>query len=414
MKSLKDFLRNFFNNSGHYVFLSFLIAKICGFIGSLLIIRLLPENEFGVLSIVLSLLTIFLPFTGFGSSQSLMRYGSMSSDKDQKQKLSAYFFYKGLLFEFILIAVFLSIYIFYNDKYEDILLIFIFCAIRMVGYYFVNHIQTFYRINGKNHIFARINNSINIVGLMLILVLTYFFKFYGYLFAIAITPYLSLIWLKKDIYTAGKFIPDNYKTLWRYGMFTAATSLISDTLFSLDIILLGFLMDETAVANYRVAILIPSNITFLAISFMQSDFPVLSKNYKDRKFLTSYVINFHKIFLPICIMIFLFFYFFDSYILRFFFGENYSHNTSLLMILLIGFNLGMITRNLYGNLLPAVGKIEINTWVCLASLLLLAVLAYFLVPLYGVIGMGIAMSSTLLLSGLAFLVFFFLYLKKLS
>ncbi|MEI7488441.1 MAG: oligosaccharide flippase family protein, partial [Chryseobacterium sp.] len=113
MKSLKDFLRSFFNNSGHYVFLSFLIAKICGFIGSLLIIRLLPENEFGVLSIFLSVLTIFLPFTGFGSGQSLMRFGSISSDENEKLKISSYFFFKGILFEIILIILFLGASIFY-------------------------------------------------------------------------------------------------------------------------------------------------------------------------------------------------------------------------------------------------------------------------------------------------------------
>ncbi|ANF50919.1 hypothetical protein A0O34_10490 [Chryseobacterium glaciei] len=414
MKSLKDFLRSFFNNSGHYVFLSFLIAKICGFIGSLLIIRLLPENEFGVLSIVLSVLTIFLPFTGFGSGQSLMRFGSISSDENEKLKISSYFFFKGILFEIILIILFLGASIFYFNKYEDIFIIFIFCAIRLGGYYFVNHIQAFYRITGKNQTFARINNVVNIGGLILLFICTYFFKFYGYLIAIAITPYLALFWLKKDIYLSRKFIPKNYKEMWRYGAFTAATSLISETLFSLDILLLGFLMNETAVANYRVAILIPSNITFLAVSFLQSDFPILSKNYRNKKFLSSYVVNFHKIFLPICAGIFIFFFFFDEYILQFFFGKTYVENGTLLMILLIGFNVGMLTRNLYGNLLPAVGKIEINTWISVASLLILYGVSSFLIPTYGVVGMGIAMTSTLLISGFSYMVFFLLYLRKLS
>src|SRR5690606_9559708 len=136
------------------------------------------------------------------------------------------------------------------------------------------------------------------------------------------------------------------------------------------------LLNETAVANYRVAILIPANITFLAVSFMQSDFPILSKNYKNKHFLKSYVVNFHKIFLPICIGIFIFFLLFTETVMKIFFGENYTENSTLLLILLIGFNFGMLTRNLYGNLLPAVGKIEINTWVSVGSLVLLSVLAY--------------------------------------
>jgi O-antigen/teichoic acid export membrane protein len=413
MKSLKDFLRSFFDNHGHYVFLSFLIAKICGFASTLLVIRLLPENEFGILSIVISVLTIFLPFTGFGSGQTLMRFGSISSDEHEKRKISSYFFFKGIVFEILLTVLFLSVAFFYLNKYEDIFLIFVFCAVRLAGFYFVNHIQVFYRITGKNRTFARINNVVNIGGLLLILVLTYFFKLYGYLIAIAITPYLSLFWLTKDIYSFRQFIPKNYKEMWKYGGFTAATSLISDTMFSLDILLLGFLMNESAVANYRVAILIPSNITFLAISFLQSDFPLLSKNYRNKAFLTSYIINFHKVFIPVCIGIFVFFLFFNQYILKYFFGTAYTDNSDLLMILLIGFNIGMLTRNLYGNLLPAVGKIEINTWVGIASLIFLAVAAYLLLPIYGVLGMGIAMTATILISGFSYLIFFFLYLKKL-
>jgi O-antigen/teichoic acid export membrane protein len=310
--------------------------------------------------------------------------------------------------------LFLGASIFYFNKYEDIFLIFIFCAIRLGGYYFVNHIQAFYRITGKNQTFARINNVVNIGGLLLIFICTYFFKFYGYLIAIAITPYLALFWLKKDIYLSRKFIPANYKEMWRYGSFTAATSLISETLFSLDILLLGFLMNETAVANYRVAILIPSNITFLAVSFLQSDFPILSKNYRNKKFLSSYVVNFHKIFLPICAGIFIFFFLFNEYILQFFFGKMYVENGALLMILLIGFNIGMLTRNLYGNLLPAVGKIEINTWISVASLLILYGISSLLIPTYGVVGMGIAMTCTLLISGFSYMIFFLLYLRKLS
>lgn len=413
MKSLKDFLRSFFSNSGHHVFFSFLIAKISSFLGSLLIIRLLPENEFGILSIVLSVLTIFIPFTGFGSSQSLMRFGSMSLDKEEKLKISSYFFFKGILFELILILLFLCTSVFYFHKYEDIFIIFIACAVRLGGFYFLNHIQVFYRITGKNQTFARINNVVNIGGLLLVLVLTYFFKFYGYLIAISIAPYLSLFCLNKEIYAHRTVRPGNYKEMWRYGIFTALTSLTSDALYSLDILLLGFMMNENAVANYRTAILIPSNVIFLATSFLQSDFPVLSKNYKDKNFLQSYVVNFNKFFIPICLGILIFFYVFKKYIIIVFFGEAYVENTTLFMILSIGFTLGMLTRNLYGNLLPAVGKVEINAWIGTGSLIFLAVLAYLLVPAYGAIGMGIAMTATLLASGLGFLFFFFSYLRKL-
>lgn len=413
MGGLKEFLSRFFSNKGHHVFFSFLIAKICGFLGSLVIIRLLPENEYGILSIVMSVCAIFLPFSGFGSNQILLRYGAIS-EKENKQNLSSYLFFKGIFNEIILIVIFVGISLFYAPKYENIIIIFLFFGIRLMGFYLSNHIQTYYRISGKNDIFAKVSNAINIGGFILLLVLTYLFKFYGYLLAIALIPYLSLFWLKKEMFSAKRIVYDNKKEIWRFGIFTAATSVISETLFSLDVMLLGFLMNENAVANYKVAILLPSNITVLAISFMQSDYPLLSKNYQNKNFLRSYIKNYYKIFIPICILILGFFYFFKDLLLKVFFGTNYSDNSNLMMILLLGFTFGMLSRNLFGNLLPAVGKIEVNTWVSILSLIILSVTAYFLVNTFGILGMGISLSLVLIWEGLAYLIFFGNYLKKLT
>lgn len=413
MGGLKEFLSRFFSNKGHHVFFSFLIAKICGFLGSLVIIRLLPENEYGILSIVMSVCAIFLPFSGFGSNQILLRYGAIS-EKENKQNLSSYLFFKGIFNEIILIVIFVGISLFYAPKYENIIIIFLFFGIRLMGFYLSNHIQTYYRISGKNDIFAKVSNAINIGGFILLLVLTYLFKFYGYLLAIALIPYLSLFWLKKEMFSAKRIVYDNKKEIWRFGIFTAATSVISETLFSLDVMILGLLMNENAVANYKVAILLPSNITVLAISFMQSDYPLLSKNYQNKNFLRSYIKNYYKIFIPICILILGFFYFFKDLLLKVFFGTNYSDNSNLMMILLLGFTFGMLSRNLFGNLLPAVGKIEVNTWVSILSLIILSVTAYFLVNTFGILGMGISLSLVLIWEGLAYLTFFGNYLKKLT
>ena len=413
MGGLKEFLSRFFSNKGHHVFFSFMIAKICGFLGSIVIIRLLPENEYGILSIVMSVCAIFLPFSGLGSNQILLRYGSIS-EKENKQNLSSYLFFKGIFNEIILIVIFVGISLFYTPKYENIIIIFLFFGIRLMGFYLSNHIQTYYRISGKNDIFAKVSNAINIGGFILLLILTYLFKFYGYLLAIAFIPYLSLFWLKKEMFSAKRIVYDNKKEIWRFGIFTAATSVISETLFSLDVMILGFLMNENAVANYKVAILLPSNITVLAISFMQSDYPLLSKNYQNKNFLRSYIKNYYKIFIPICILILGFFYFFKDLLLKVFFGTNYSDNSNLMMILLLGFTFGMLSRNLFGNLLPAVGKIEVNTWVSILSLIILSVTAYFLVNTFGILGMGISLSLVLIWEGLAYLTFFGNYLKKLT
>lgn len=415
MKSLQKFLQNFFKNKGQHVFLSLLIAKICAFLGSLFIIRILPESEFGTMSIVASVFAIFAPFSGFGSQQSLLRFGSLGDDIAEKKALSKYLFFKGFGFQVLLSVIFLLVSFFYAARYEEIFYIFLFFAVRLIGFYFFNHIQSDLRIFGNNRQFAMVNNVVNICGVILLLVLSYFFGLTGYLFALALAPFLALFWFKKEDFS---FVMQDFnfskKEIWKYGLHASGTALLSDTFFSADVLLLSFLMNETAVANYKVAILIPANITFLALTFMQSDFPVLAKNHQNRRFLISYILNYYKIFLPATVFIFLAGFLVKTDILHLFFSSKYEDNSRVFIILLAGFCGNMLLRNLYGNLLSAVGKMKSNTFVSFMTLLLLPVFSVFLVKLFGVEGMAISLSLSMLINGLTLMFSFYLYLKKLK
>ena len=415
MKSLSEFLQNFFQNKGQHVFLSLLIAKICAFLGSLFIIRILPESEFGTMSIVASVFAIFAPFSGFGSHQSLLRFGAMSDEVSEKRKLANYLLLKGFGYQLLLSFIFLLVSIFYVSKYEDIFYIFLFFAARLIGFYFFNYIQSELRIFGNNREFARVNNVVNILGVILLLILSYFFGLKGYLIAIALTPFISLFWFKKENL---KSITENFsfsrKEIWNYGLHASGTALLSDALFSADVLLLSFLMNETAVANYKVAILIPANITFLALTFMQSDFPVLAKNYQNRDFLWNYIKNYYKIFIPISVLIFLVGFIFKSEILHLFFSAKYADNSLVFIVLLGAFCLNMLFRNLYGNLLSAVGKMKINTLISALTLLFIFGFSFLFVPNFGVNGMAMSLTLTLFINGLLLMFSFLYYLKNLK
>lgn len=415
MESLQEFLRNFLNRKGQYVFFSLLIAKLCAFIGALFLIRILPENEFGTMSIVASIFAVFVPFSGFGSPQILLRYGSITNGDHEKNALSNYLFFQGFGYQVLLGLLFLAVSIFYVNRYENILMIFAFFAIRLIGVYYLNHIQSQFRIFGQNAKFALVNNVVNISGLVLLLLLSYFFGLNGYLLAIAITPFFALIWFKrKDFKRSTESFSFKKKELWNYGIHASGTALLSDLLFSADILLLSFLIDESAVANYKVAILIPANITFLAITFMQNDFPELAKNYLNKSFLTNYISNYYKIFLPISLLVLIIGYLGKNEILHLFFSEKYSDNGFIFAILLLGFCLNMLLRNLYGNLLSAVGKMKLNTAVSLLTLIFLIIFSFIFVKMFGIMGMAISLTLSMFLSGLLLLFFFSLYLKKLK
>ena len=414
MGSLSDFLRNFLKNKGHFVFGSLLVAKICGFVGSLVIIRLLSENDFGLISIVASLSAIFLAFSGFGSQQILLRYGSIAKNSKEKKALSAYLLKQGFYYQMALSFVFLLCSIFYLDRFEKIISLFIAFAVRLIGVFFYNHIQSQLRIGGRNREFARLNNVVNISGLILILILTYFFGIVGYLIAMILMPFISLFWFKNINFSEKIELKFSKNEIWKYGLFTAGTAVLGDALFSLDIILMGFLMNESSVASYKTAILIPANLTFIAMTFMQSDFPELAKKYQDKSFLRYYISNYYKIFVPLCLGIFFAMFLLNDFIVKLFFGEKYQGIETPFLILTGAFLLNMLMRNLYGNLLSAVGKMEYNTIISAFALVVLLGLSFFFVPKYGVEGMAISQSVTLLITGLLLMGGFLSYYRKLS
>lgn len=415
MKDLRNFIGDFFYNKGQHVFLSLLIAKICAFLGSLFIIRILPENDFGTISIVASVFAIFMPFSGFGSQQSLLRFGSMSDDLMEKEKLSTYLLKQGFIYQLLLSGLFIFVSFFFINKYEDIFYIFLLFTIRLIGFYFLNHIQSQFRIFGNNRGFARITNIVNLSGVVLLLVLSYYFGLKGYLIAIAVTPFIAFFWFKKEYLNS---VVENFsfskKDIWNYGIHAAGTALLSDTLFSADVLMLSFLMNETAVANYKVAILIPANITFLALTFMQSDFPVLAKNYRNRNFLNSYITNYYKIFIPISLLIFLVGFTFKTEILYLFFSERYADNSWVFVILLAGFSLNMLFRNLYGNLLSAVGMMKMNTAISILTLVMLVLFSFVFVKKFGIEGMAFSLTLSMFIGGFLLLFSFYLYWKDLK
>lgn len=412
---MRTFIGDFFKNKGQHVFISLFVGKICAFLGSLFIIRILQENEFGTISIVASVFAIFMPFSGFGSQQSLLRFGSISDDLIEKKTLSNYLLRQGFSYQLLLSSLFLLISLFYVNNYEHIFYIFLLFTIRLIGFYFLNHLQSEFRILGNNRGFARITNTVNISGVLLLLVLSYYFGLKGYLVAIAITPFIAFFWFKKEyLFSVVENFSFTKKEIWNYGLHAAGTALLSDTLFSADVLLLSFLMNETAVANYKVAILIPANITFLALTFMQSDFPILAKNHQNKSFLASYITNYYKLFIPIAVGIVLMGFIFKTEILHVFFSERYADNSWVFTILLAGFALNMLLRNLYGNLLSAVGLMKMNTSISILTLIMMVIFSFVFVQKFGIEGMAFSLSLSMLIGGFLLLFSFYLYWKDLK
>lgn len=413
MKSLLQFIKEFVQNKGLLVFSSIIFSKFSFLFINIIAARLITEEDLGKILLIASVFNVFVTVSGWGSNQGLLRYGNLMKDDLDKDSLSKYLLWTGFRNQIMVTILFFLISVVYITKYESIFFIIPFFAIRLIGFYFFNHIQADYRIRNKNKEFAVTNIFVNFISLVLVLILTYFFSEIGYLTALALSPWFAVLFFKKNK-SSFKPLNINLKEFWKYSFHASITYFLSDLLFSMDILLLGFLLDDVAVANYKLAIIIPMNLSFLPLTFMQTDFPKLAKNYQNKTYLQFYIKNYYRIFIPVGISILFFGYLVKDWIISFVFGENYQGNGWTFYIILCALVGNMWLRNLYGNLASAIGKASWNTYIAIGALIIIIVLGFLLIPTYELIGAAIGMAVAFSFTGIAGALLFHQYLRNLK
>ncbi|MCA0332999.1 MAG: oligosaccharide flippase family protein [Bacteroidetes bacterium] len=415
MKELLKFFKEFIQNNGLLVFSAMLIAKLSMLIINIAVARLIPKEEFGLIALVFSVFAIFAPLTGLGSYQGLLRYGVLEKDQHSRDRLSQYVFHRGLFNHIAVCFMFLGISYIYTLKYGDLKIIILLFGIRILGYYFQNFIESYYRINHNNKTFAWVNISINLGGLVMAFIGMLLWGLIGYLIAMAIMPWISLIFLKRNIFVHNNFALNiNKKEFWKYSLHGSMTYFLSDILFSMDFLLIGLLLSENDLAMYKTAIIIPMNLSILPLVFMQTDYPKLAKNYQNKNYLNYYIKNYYKIFIPLGVVILFIGWMIQDDIVSWIFGEKYAGNGSVFIIILFALVGNMWLRNLYGNLASAVGKANWNTYTSLIGLSVILLLGLWLIPLYGIVGAAFSMAGAFTCTGIVTAVLFKKYLKNLD
>ncbi|WP_392437306.1 oligosaccharide flippase family protein [Cruoricaptor ignavus] len=412
MKSLWHFLRSFLRGNGQWVFLAFAVAKLTSFFTNVLLIRFLTKEDFGLLSIAPAFFTVFAPFAGLGYPNALLRYGLLAESEEDQGRLSADLFRRGFFSQVILSVLFFLCSLFYIDRYEGIIPIFTAFAVRLLGLFVYTHIQCELRVRRGNAAYARFTLANALLQFAIVVAAAYSGGLRGYLIAFALAPFLSLFWKRGRYFSlieATKVF--SIREMRSFSLHTGITNALSELLYSADILMISFLMNEQAVAEYRTAILIPSNIIFLAQSFLQADYPELVKKHADRAFVRNYILQFYKLFLPVSAVLILVLFIWDEEIIRIFFGETYTGTAGAFRVLTVAFAISMLIKVLANYLLAASGFVRVNTATGVLSVLVLVCAGAVLVPPLGILGMAWAMLIALLVAGA---VGFALYFSKIN
>lgn len=413
MTQIKEYINGFINRSGSYVLFSTMAARVLSFLGSWIALQLIEAKELGVILFAYGIVQFIIPIGGFGLHQSLIRYGALLKSEDEKQQLFSYVLKKGIVASIAIILVLVGIGYFIPFQFDKTYGYFSILSLSILTVFILEIIKIQFRLQHKNRLYAITEFWYNIILTGLIFGLSYLFQGMGYIIALIVSPVLTSLFFIKKL-NVKLHIKNNLKitnlSFWKYGFFGGLSSVVTQLLILIDIILIGYLIDDpVAVTNYRYISIIPFSLLFLPRVFITTDFVTFTEKIHQKDYINRYIKNYMLFFGVVSILLLLFSYFFAEQIL-YIFGVEYMNYADSFLILIMGIVGIYIFRGLFGNLLSSIGKIELNYYIISIAIVINVISNYYLIPLYGIKGAAITsailMWFTGILSWLSFLYFF--------
>ncbi|WP_405562679.1 polysaccharide biosynthesis C-terminal domain-containing protein [Polaribacter sp. Asnod6-C07] len=403
MKLLKNYILNFLSRSGSYVFSATIIARLFSFLASWLALKLISNDELGVVLFAYNIVVFIIPISGFGLHQSLIRYGALLKNDDEKNSLFIYVFKKGFWASLAIIALIIISSFFITFKFENTQFYVIILSFIILPSFIFEIIRAQFRLKHNNKSFAYTEFTNSIILLISVLGLSYFFKGTGYAIALLITPLLtSILFIKKlDINFNSEIKLDitNF-SFWKYGFFASLSNVVTQLLFVIDIILIGYLLDDKEmITNYRYISIIPFSLLFLPRVFISTDFVAFTEKIFDKKYILNYIKSYMLFFSVVSVCALLVCYFFAAEILSLL-DANFINYTEPFIILMLGITGIFIFRGLFGNLLSSIGKAHINYYISSIAIIINVITNYYLIPEYGITGSAITSAVLMWFTGI--------------
>ncbi len=413
MTKIKEYINGFLSRSGNYVLLSTLFSRGLSFLGSWIALQLIEEKELGVILFAFSIIQFIIPIGGFGLHQSLIRYGALLKSDSEREELFGYVLKRGIQTSLAIIGVMLAVGYLIPFQFQSTYPYFGILSISVLTFFIFEIVKVQFRLQHRNKEYALAEFWYNVILTALIFGLATYFGGYGYIIALIISPLLSgLFFIKRlNIKIQLKTKPAvTNRAFWKYGFFGGLSSVVTQFLVLVDLILVGYLLDDPVqVTNYRYVSIIPMSLLFLPRVFITTDFVAFTEKISDRKYIHNYIKNYMMFFTPISIVLVIIGFFLGAPILSVF-GQQYSQFSEIFFVLMIGISGIYIFRGLFGNLLSSIGKIEYNYYIISVAIVLNLISNYFLIPKFGIYGAALTSAALMWFTGiLSWICFLYLY-----
>lgn len=397
MEKVLPKIKTLFKTGFFHIFGSSVINKIIAFMSSVVLVRILTKAEYGVFTYAWNIYSIILIFNGMGIESGVLQVSSEhSGDTEYGDRASNYGIRFGIKFDLFLGVIILLIGLFAPLKIEasrEILCML--CILPMTQILF-QMTTTYLRAQKRNQEFARLTVLNTALIFLVSAGCAFIFREKGLVFGYY-AAYLSSFVVGLLIYHIRIFnnsMPlegEERKGLLKIAVISMTNSGLSQLMYLLDVFVLGIVdPQETILASYKVATMIPSALAFIPLSLITYLYPYFAEHRGDGDWcLRRYkqiLFGLGGLNLVISAVLFAG----APLIIRFLFGEQYLDAVSVFRILSVNYFFSGTFRILSGNLLVTQRKLKFNLFVAIVSSLTNVVADYFFIQWWGSIGAALA------------------------
>ena len=374
---------------------------------NVILVRILTKVEYGTFTYAWNIYSIVLLFNGMGMDSGVLQLASEhSGDAEYANRIYIYGTKFSLKFNLILVMVLLGIGLFAPLKIEAGSKLI--CALSVLPVFQLLYGLTlsYLRAQKRNQEYAKI--QVVHTALVFIVSVGFVIPFretgmvIGHYVAYIVAYLIGLLIFHTPLISknAGELGEDK-KLLLKISFISMLNNGLSELMFLLDVFVLGIVdPQETILANYKVAMMIPTAMTFIPFSMITYLYPYFAEHKDDGK----WCINRYKQVLlslggfNIALSVVLFA--MAPLIISILFGEQYLDVVPVFRLLAISYFFSGTFQIVSGNLLVTQRKLKFNLLVAVITSLTKAIADYFFVQWWGTMGAALATVFIVLLASI--------------
>lgn len=404
---LRSKMEALFKSGFFHIFGSNVINKVLAFLSSVILVHILTKIEYGAFTYAWNIYSIVLLFNGMGVESGVLQLASEhSGDVDYADGVSSYGTIFGLKFNCILFAILFGIGLFAPLKIEAGRPLLLALCLLPAFQLLYNLTSSYLRSQKRNQEFAKLQ----VVNTVFVSVVSAGFAYFFREMGMVIGHYIAYIaaylvglcifhvhLIKRDTRQIGK----DKNILLKISFISMLNNGLSQLMYLLDVFVLGIVdPQETILASYKVATMIPTALSFIPYSLITYLYPYFAEHKNDG----TWCLNRYKQALAglgaFNLLLSGVLFAGAPLIIRLLFGEEYLDAVPVFRILSVNYFFSGTFRILSGNLLVTQRKLRFNLFVAVVSSLANIVADYFFIQWWGSVGAALATVLVVLISSI--------------